>query len=170
MSSIPILIPRGLDSLPEASFLLNIQFSRHCPLGLESPNSDSNPGRVNSNSDSNWKISSQFNSDPIKLEKGSIPESKLSHLWSCPPSLWVTNSLIRAWFLSKGQWTYGPTLCLSIDTHIRSDFYRVVYVWVFLAKNDEKGGNTPRGYPSLDLASNWNWLLVTLGPLFWTET
>ncbi len=30
-------------------------------------------------------------------------------------------------FLSKGQWTYGPTLCLSIDTHIRSNFYRVVY-------------------------------------------
>ncbi len=30
-------------------------------------------------------------------------------------------------FLSKGQWTYGPTLCLSIDTHIRSIFYRVVY-------------------------------------------
>ncbi len=25
-------------------------------------------------------------------------------------------------FLSKGQWTYGPTLCLSIDTHIRSNF------------------------------------------------
>ncbi len=22
------------------------------------------------------------------------------------------------YFLSKGQWTYGPTLCLSIDTHI----------------------------------------------------
>ena len=28
-------------------------------------------------------------------------------------------------FLSKGQWTYGPTLCQSIDTHIRSK-----YVWV----------------------------------------
>ncbi len=25
-------------------------------------------------------------------------------------------------FLSKGQWTHGPTLCLSIDTHI----YRVL--------------------------------------------
>ncbi len=30
-------------------------------------------------------------------------------------------------FLSKGQWTYGPTFCLSIDTHIRSKRYKVVY-------------------------------------------
>ncbi len=30
-------------------------------------------------------------------------------------------------FLSKGQWTYGPTYCLSIDTHICSKRYNVVY-------------------------------------------
>ncbi len=29
-------------------------------------------------------------------------------------------------FCSK-QWTYGPTHCLSIDTHIRSKVYKVVY-------------------------------------------
>ncbi len=32
-------------------------------------------------------------------------------------------------FLSKGWWTYGPTLYLSINTHICSNFYRVVYFW-----------------------------------------
>ena len=26
-------------------------------------------------------------------------------------------------FLSKGQWAYGPTYCLLIDTHIRSKRY-----------------------------------------------
>ncbi len=25
-------------------------------------------------------------------------------------------------FLSQGQWTYGPTLCRSIDTHKHSSF------------------------------------------------
>ena len=29
---------------------------------------------------------------------------------------------------------YGPTLCLSLDTHIHSNLYRVVYFWVFLTK------------------------------------
>ena len=43
-------------------------------------------------------------------------------------------SMTLEWFLSKGQWTYGPTLCLSIDTHIRSNCYRVVDFWVFLTK------------------------------------
>ena len=27
-------------------------------------------------------------------------------------------------FLSKGHWTYGPTFCLLIDTHIRSKGYK----------------------------------------------
>ncbi len=37
-------------------------------------------------------------------------------------------------FLSKGQWTYGPTLCLSTDTHIRSNLVLpVMYtVWASL--------------------------------------
>ncbi len=35
------------------------------------------------------------------------------------------------WFLCKEQWTYGPRYCLSIDTHIRSKSYKVVYFWVF---------------------------------------
>ena len=33
----------------------------------------------------------------------------------------------KSYFLSKGQWTYGPIYCLSIDTHIRSKRYKVVY-------------------------------------------
>ncbi len=41
-------------------------------------------------------------------------------------------------FLSKGQWTYGPTYCLSMDTHIRSKRYKVVYFWVFFPKNSPK--------------------------------
>ncbi len=43
------------------------------------------------------------------------------------PGLTCGINIVKPRFLSKGQWTYGPTLCLSIDTHIRSNFYRVVY-------------------------------------------
>ena len=41
-------------------------------------------------------------------------------------------------FLFKGQWTYGPTLCLSIDTHIRFEGCRVGYFCTFLSKNSPK--------------------------------
>ncbi len=37
-------------------------------------------------------------------------------------------------FPSKWLWTYGPTLWLSIDTHIRSKGYKVICFWVFLNK------------------------------------
>ena len=43
-------------------------------------------------------------------------------------------------FLSKGQWTCGPTYCPLIDTHIGSKVYKVVYFWVFLNKKHPKKG------------------------------
>ncbi len=49
---------------------------------------------------------------------------------------------VYLWFLSKGQWTYGPTYCLSIDTHIRSKRYKVVDFWVFFMKNSPKAVQT----------------------------
>ena len=61
-------------------------------------------------------------------------------------------------FCSKER-TYGPTLCLVIDTHIRSKVYKVIYFWVFLTKDGRKSdeillGGTPLGVP-LWLTSNW---------------
>ncbi len=50
------------------------------------------------------------------------------------PSNWKSRYLYNHDFLSKGQWTYGPTLCLLIDTHIRSKFNRVVYFFVCFQK------------------------------------
>ncbi len=35
------------------------------------------------------------------------------------------------------HYAYGPTLCLSIDTHIRSNFYRVVYFFsIFIDRHN----------------------------------
>ncbi len=59
-------------------------------------------------------------------------------------------------FLSKGQWTYGPTYSLSIDTHIHSKRYEVVYFWVFYMKNSPKADEEA--------------ICRTISPLFWTET
>ncbi len=52
-------------------------------------------------------------------------------IWRVRSSFWIRSSS-NTYFLSKGQWTYGPTFCLSIDTRIRSKRYKVVYFWVYL--------------------------------------
>ena len=59
-------------------------------------------------------------------------------------------------FPSKGQWKYGPTLCLSIDIHIRSNFYSRLLLSFFLTqktaqKQTKKLGIPPRGTPALTL-------------------
>ncbi len=77
--SIPIPIP-----LTVVRFHFQFKIISSIPILI-----DSGQGWVDSNSDSNWKITSRFNSDSdsFKLEKGSIPipipksESELSHLW-----------------------------------------------------------------------------------------
>ena len=64
-------------------------------------------------------------------------------------------------FLSKGQWTYGNTYCLSIDTHICSKRYKV-YFWVFLHEKQPKSrqnsarGNHQRGYPLANLELDYS--------------
>ncbi len=52
-------------------------------------------------------------------------------------------------FLSKEQWTYGPTFCLSIDTHICSKRYKDI------PGNPVRGwlGDTPSGVPSSRISS-----------------
>ncbi len=65
--------------------------------------------------------------DPVPLVSvHDLPEgSFLQRLqWYFTPYFYV--NVVQ--FLSKGQWTYGPTLCLSIDTHIFSKGNKVCFM------------------------------------------
>ncbi len=70
------------------------------------------------------KLDSLF--QKVNALKSDPPPSNTPIKVTLPPNL-LTLPRPKLMFLSKGQWTYGPTFCLSIDTHIRSKGYKVVY-------------------------------------------
>ncbi len=52
--------------------------------------------------------------------------------------VYENNKKPSASFMATGSPSAPGLLCLSIDTHIRSNFYRGVYFWVFLIKSSPK--------------------------------
>ena len=83
-----------------------------------------------SDSDNQWRRRGENNAGDSSSSTIEVPSCKIGKVIGRTILFVVGISN----FLSKEQWTYGPTYCLSIDTHIHSKTYKVVYFWVFLHK------------------------------------
>ena len=78
-----------------------------------------------------WSVSFTNDKDGVDVLCKTTPKSFTTKQGSYRFSLMSWTNLVSdyfSWFLFKGQWTYAPTLCLWIDTHIRSHTMLIPHV------------------------------------------
>ncbi len=78
---------------------------------------------------------------PFPFNVNTMFKKKKKQQMNCPGLTCGINTF-KPGFMSKGQWTYGPTYCLSIDTHIRSKVYKDLLISIFNAKRQNQKETT----------------------------